>query len=312
MRRLLPSLPILLLAASCAQEPQQKSEDLQAFDVQEDSSNEVAPPAPPPASRSATSAPNAGPNVSPTAAPGVAFNYRYAFRLPAQRIAAVQEQHAQACEKLGLDRCRITGMRYRLVNERDIEAMLAFKLDPAIARQFGKQGNDAVVQAEGMLVDSEISGQDVGSEIAASTRSEAQLAEDLQRIEAQLARAGLRSPERAELQAQAEQLRQSIRSIRTVRTETRESLAKTPMVFQYGSGDLVPGFDTNSPFREAIKQAGDNLIGGLSVLLVILVSLLPWALLALLGWWVWRRVRPGRVVSPAPQAADAEGGPDAG
>ena len=75
-----------------------------------------------------------GPNVGPTAAPGVAFNYRYAFRLAAPRIAAVQEQHAQLCERLTVARCRITGMRYRVVNERDIEAMLAFKLDPAVAR----------------------------------------------------------------------------------------------------------------------------------------------------------------------------------
>ena len=41
---------------------------------------------------------------------------------------------------LGVARCRITGMRYRVVNENDIEAMLAFKLDPAIARRFGQQG----------------------------------------------------------------------------------------------------------------------------------------------------------------------------
>jgi hypothetical protein len=76
----------------------------------------------------------AGPRVSVTAAPGVAFNYDYTFRLPAQRISAVQEQHAQACEKLGVNRCRITGLRYRLVSEREIEAMLSFKLDPSIAR----------------------------------------------------------------------------------------------------------------------------------------------------------------------------------
>src|SRR5881628_1327936 len=48
--------------------------------------------------------------IAPTAAPGVAFNYKYAFRLPAERITAVQEEHAEACEKLGVARCRITGL----------------------------------------------------------------------------------------------------------------------------------------------------------------------------------------------------------
>src|SRR5438045_5771082 len=79
------------------------------------------------------------PGITPTAAPGVAFNYRYAFRLPAERIAGVQEEHAQACEKLGIARCRITGMSFRRTSDREVEARLDFKLDPAIARNFGQQ-----------------------------------------------------------------------------------------------------------------------------------------------------------------------------
>ncbi|WP_324750872.1 hypothetical protein SH591_05535 [Sphingomonas sp. LY54] len=251
-------------------------------------------------------APGSGPAIAPTTAPGIAFNYRYAFRLPGQKIASVQEQHAQACEKLGLSRCRIAGMRYRLVNERDIEAMLAFKLDPAIARQFGKAGIETVANNEGMLIDSEISGDDAGAAIAAANRSEAQLSDDLERIEAQLARAGLAAAERDRLQAEAQQLRQTIRANRDARDEQRESLATTPMVFQYGSGDLVPGFDTHSPMRQALEAAGDNLIGGAAFLFVALATLLPWGVLLLLLWWLVRRLAPKfgsrRAAGPEPQA----------
>src|SRR6187551_3520256 len=105
MRRSL-LLVTLAILASCGGRSQQAAE-FQADDAERASSE---------------------PRVSASAAPGVAFNYRYAFELPALRIAAVQEEHAQACEKLGLSRCRITGMRYRLISERDIEAMLDFKL----------------------------------------------------------------------------------------------------------------------------------------------------------------------------------------
>ena len=66
--------------------------------------------------------------VGPTAAAGVAFNYLYTFRLPAERIAGLQEEHATACEKLGAARCRITGMVYRLSGERDVEARLDFRV----------------------------------------------------------------------------------------------------------------------------------------------------------------------------------------
>jgi hypothetical protein len=57
----------------------------------------------------------------------------------------------------------ITGMRYRLVNQKDVEAMLALRLDPKIARQFGKDATETVKKSDGMLVDQEITGEDVGT-----------------------------------------------------------------------------------------------------------------------------------------------------
>ncbi len=234
----------------------------------------------------------AGPNVGVSGAPGVAFDYRYAFRLPSERISAVQEQHAQACEKLGLARCRITGFRYRLIRDDEIEAMLAFRLDPAIARQFGKSGADLVDRSEGMLVDAEINGTDAGAAIAQANRTEAELNEELQEIEGQLARGGIPAYERARLQSEAQMLRQRIRSNGAGRTANQQSLATTPMAFHYGSGELIPGFDTRSPIRAALEQAWENLVGGVATLLLILITLLPWAALALLGWWLASRLRP--------------------
>jgi hypothetical protein len=289
MRAFLP-LSILLLASACGQESRQPSARTDSMPV----SN----------SADASAEESAGPpGIGVTAAPGVAFNYRYNFRLPADRVGQVQEQHAAACEKLGIDRCRITGMVYRLINDRDREAMLAFKLDPAIARQFGKDGIEAVTRAEGMLTESEITGEDAGSEIAAATRTVGQLEEDLRKIEEQLARAGPRSSDRTELQVQAAQLRESIRSTRTTRAERQESLARTPVVFRYGSGDLAPGSDRGSQIGKALRQSGDNLGNAFAVMIVVLIFLAPWLLLAGLGWWALRllRRRLGRAGSaPAP------------
>lgn len=235
---------------------------------------------------------SAAPGVDVTAAPGVAFNYRYAFRLPSARIAAVQETHAQACEKLGLDRCRITGMRYRLVNQKDIEAMLALRLDPAVARSFGKQATEAVAKSEGMLVDLEISGEDVGSQIKAATRTETQMRADLAEIERQLAAMRANDPRRGELVARAEELRRDIRALTESKAQGEEALAGTPMVFHYGSGNVVPGFDVRSPIRDAIGRAGDNVIGGFATILLILITLLPWLLLGAAAYYAWRWARP--------------------
>jgi len=296
MRRFVPLFALLLATTACGGSERRSEESLRTMDVAESSAaNDVA-----------KDASSRAPGVAISAAPGVAFDYRYAFRLPSERIAAVQEQHAQACEKLGLTRCRITGFRYRVVGDREIEAMLAFKLDPTIARQFGKAGADLVDKAEGMLVDAEINGTDAGAAIALANRTEAELNEELREIERQLARPGLPGYERARLQSEAQALRQQLRSNRAGRTANRESLATTPMAFHYGSGELIPGFDTRSPIRAALAQSWENLVGGVATLLVILITLLPWALVALLGWWLVRKLRPRiQSLGVQPETADA-------
>jgi hypothetical protein len=245
---------------------------------------------------SADASTDAPAGIAPTAAPGVAFNYKYAFRLPAERISAVQEEHAQACEKLGLARCRITGMYYHLSGDREVEARLDFKVDPAIARGFGKEGIAAVNHADGRLVTSEISGTDVGTQIDAANRGEAQQGEALRKIEAQLARSDLKAPERVELQRQAAALREEIAASKAGKAEKQDSLAKTPMSFAYESGDMAPGV------RRSLSDGFGNLVAALEWMLLALITLLPWLLVAGVAWLGWRRF--GRR-SPAEGAAAA-------
>ncbi|MGQ0588207.1 MAG: DUF4349 domain-containing protein [Sphingosinicella sp.] len=297
MRRSSPLL-VLLLASACSQagDPagDRGGQDLKTYDVQES----AAPsPVQVPQTRDSRAA---GPDISPTAAPGVAFNYRYAFRLPTDRVAQVQEQHAQTCESLGPRRCRITGMLYRVVNETDVEAMLAFRLDPAIARRFGRAGVEAVTRAEGMLTESEITGTDVGTEIRRAGRDIAELNEELRRIEARLAQGGLPAAERQRLEAEAQELRRAIQAIQANREEAEETLATTPMVFNYGSGDLVPGPRGRPSLSGALDQALSNFLQGGTVLLIILITLLPWALAIGLIWWIVRRIVVWRRRSTAP------------
>jgi len=279
-------LTAALLAACSQREPDRQSPTLKTFDVHE-------PALAPDESASA-------PGVDVTAAPGVAFDYRYAFRLPSNRISSVQEAHAQACEKLGIDRCRITAMRYRLVNQKDIEAMLALRLDPKLARQFGKDATETVKKADGMLVDQEITGEDVGTRLAGATRSEADLREELRRVEAELARpvpmmkgnvAPQAAVDRQSLLDRAQEIRGQLRALGESKESDKQALAGTPMVFNYGSGSVVPGFDVRSPVRDALQQAADNFVGGVLAILVVLVTVIPWLLIAGLAIWAVRRAR---------------------
>lgn len=292
----LASIALVLALAACGgpnQGDERSASDLETYEAGEAARGSPPPPPPPPpasGSLSADAQSRAGPNVSPTAAPGVAFNYHYSFGLEAERVAAAQERHASMCERLGTARCRITGMLYRVRGDDDIEARLELKLDPAIAREFGREGVGVVVAAEGRLIESRIAGTDVGTAIRQTGRSIADMEADLRRLEARLA-GRLTQGERQSVEYEAQQLRQAIRAAQQNREDAQESLATTPMVFAYGSGDLVPGSDTRRPFRDAMDQAGSNFVDGLAVLFVLIVTLLPWALVGLLGWLGFRALR---------------------
>ncbi len=307
MRRALPFLVVLLATTACGQSERSSyspSDESAPANAVETFAAEDAAAAPSEAARASRAG---GPNIGPTAAPGVAFNYRYAFRLAAPRISEVQERHAQMCEQLGVRQCRITGMLYRVVNNRDIEARLELKLDPAVARRFGREGVDAVVRAQGMLTESQISGVDVGSRITQATRSIGELTAELERIEAQLRSMGS-GARKSELEYQAGQLREQIRALRETRTQSEDSLATTPMVFHYGSGALVPGFDQGPTLKQALDEAGESFLYGVYILMRILIAILPWALAAGLLLWLGRLIRrrwfpTARFAGAAPEPA---------
>ena len=308
MRQSIPF--IVLLLTSCGQERSDPSRVDSRFAsppqevIRVPASPDMVSDAPSP--QNADFAPTAvrspGPAVSPTAAPGVAFNYRYAFRLPPDRIAAVQEHHAQACERLGAARCRITGMLFRVVDARNIEAMLQLKLEPGLARQFGREGIAAVVRAEGALTESEISGLDAAGGIDAANRSLADLTADLARTEAELVRGNRQAPERTRLEYEVRQLRDRIRILRDNRDAQQDSLATTPMLFRYGAGTLVPRAEPDSSLYATAERAFANFGGAMLVMLAILLTLLPWALLAGLIWWLVRRFLPSLPKAPEPVA----------
>src|SRR5918993_1529034 len=307
-------LPIFILIAACSQpEPRESSEDLKTYDTAERPMQinvppPMAPASPPPTdSRADAVAEQGGPNISVTAAPGVAFNYRYAYRLPNARISAAQETHATMCEKLGITRCRITGMRYSLVNERDVSASLELKLDPAIARSFGKDATKVVTDAEGMLVDQQISGVDAGASIERANRGRAELQDELDRVTRELARPGLSSVVRDRLLSEAQSLRARIAALGAQKAADEESLATTPMAFYYGSGRAIPGFDEPAPLKDAFARAAYNFLAAIGFLIIAVATLIPWLLIGALLYWLYRRSRH-RWPSPAPRYR--EGGAD--
>jgi hypothetical protein len=301
VRRSLSFLALLLATTACS-----SGNDGESYSASSDesaNSADIVAPSEIPAS-SPRSTRESGPDIRPASAPGVAFSYNYAFRLDAPRVAEVQQEHQRLCERYTVSRCRVTGMVYRRDNEDDVEAMLSFRVDPAIAGQFGRETVQAVTAAEGLLTNSEITGSDVGSGIQSATRDLAQLEAELVRLEVRLRSAG--TSDKGQLEYEAQMLRQQIRDLRSSRQSQQLSLATTPMVLRYGAGALAPGFDQPPSLSDALEDTGDDFLYSLNLLLVVLVRLLPWSAAALLIWGLVRYVRrrrPGLLVRPEEAAA---------
>lgn len=237
----------------------------------------------------------ASPDISPTAAPGVAFSYGYNFKLDDQRISALQETHAAACESLGISRCRITGLRYSIDENEQVSAMLQVKLEPKIARQFGKNAVADVEKVGGKLVNAEFSGEDEGTAIRTASAEKSDFEARIADIERRLAGLKPGDRERTELQQQLDELRSQLATARQQIATSSERLANTPMTFNYYGKGGVPGFGGENPVAEAWRLMIASGVTLISFVLKGLALLLPWAVLLALLLAAYRS-RFGRAV----------------
>lgn len=235
------------------------------------------------------------PDIAPSAAPNVSFSYGYNFRLADERISGLQEAHAAACEKLGLARCRITGLRYTVGEDDQVSGMLQVKLDPSIARQFGKDAVASVEQAGGRLANAEFSGEDEGDAIRTAATQRSDVEARIAGIEQRLSGLKPGDRERTELQQQLEQLRSELAEARQQISAREERLASTPMTFNYYGKGGIPGFGGENPIAEAWRMTIASAVTLISVGLKVIGVALPWVVLIVLLLMLWRS-RLGRAV----------------
>ena len=275
MKRIVLGLSAVVLAtSSCSREEDRGSDDPQTSAIEESVADSSSP-----ASRSA-------PGIVPTAAPGVAFAYNYGFRMPDAAISAAQEVHAAACEKLGLARCRITGMTYEL-DERDrVEGTLELAVDPLLARAFGRDAIAEVGKREGKLRYARITGEDQNPALDEAARREGSASRTITQLEADLAKAKNEN-ERAQLREQIRQLRTDIQAAQSNAADSEAKVRRTPMTFSYRGGAASRGFAGENPATEAWYLFVDSAATLVSLVLNFLAIALPWlalALLIILGW----------------------------
>ena len=234
------------------------------------------------------------PDIAPSAAPGVAFNYDYQFSLPDKQIAAAQEAHASACERLGLAHCRITGMTYNIDQDEQVTAELELKLDPSIARAFGKSAQQVVEGSYGKLVRLQIGSSDEGATIEQASKRQKDASGQAAELREELAKSKPGSQARANLLSQLQLLEQQGAEQTHAIEASQAALATTPMAFRYYGRGGVPGFRGN-PLMEAWQTFITTVVWLVGIILQALAVLVPLLVLvaAIIGLW---RTRPMRVV----------------
>lgn len=267
---------------------------LSACSKNEDAASETATEA----AADAGASVEAGPGISGAVAPGVAFAYRYAFTLPVDAIATVQQRHAAACERLGQTRCRVTGMAYNQPREGQVQARIDFLLAPDLAHRFGTEGLAAVEEADGKLENASIQGEEAGNEIRLSQQNSAAIEAEIARLEDRLKLGGLTKGERIELQQQLASLREQLRDGAQQRRQKEAAIASTPVVFDYASEGLLGGNTFAKASSASLASAGS----ALSVLLLVAGIALPWIGLLALAWLAWRALRARVAPKPAEPA----------
>jgi hypothetical protein len=239
------------------------------------------------------------PDIDTSVAPGVAFDFRYVFALASDKIGGVQEEHAQACKKLGIARCRVTGMDYQANGNGDINAMMAFKLDPAIATDFTRDAKRTVEKAEGELANANLKGTDLGSNVAVTEANVDEITAELATIDKQISMPGVSKEVRARLVEQASQLREQLRSLKQSGNADKQAIAMTPVVFEYQTRHSIPGFDGTSPMAGAAAASVSSFVTMLQFIMVAIGVIAPWALFGGAIFWLVRRFRKPSVVTDA-------------
>lgn len=236
---------------------------------------------------------------------GGPFDYRYAYRLPGDRVKTVLENNSRRCEQLTARRCRVTAVRYRVEDGRKVSATLTLRIDPAMARDFGDYVSDSVTRAEGQVIDSEAASGDLAR--ASADAPIAALHRELARIAA-----GRTTPEGTE---RTRRIRAALDVISDVTGEDADSLATAPVLITY---EATGGLSRIGAAPQAtLRNAGETLQRSVAAMVQAMAFIGPWLVLALILVFLLRLLIHGRggarpILDPVPDggahAVPVEGG----
>ncbi|MET0269572.1 MAG: DUF4349 domain-containing protein [Sphingomonas sp.] len=229
--------------------------------------------------------------------PQIAYIYRYAFDVPGDSIAAVQDRHIALCDRLGPNGCRVIEMQRASGDAADASGSLKLTVRADLARAFGRALAEAAARAGGTQAESSIAAEDLSRQIVdteARLRSRQALADRL--MDLLRTRNGpvadLVAAERAVAEVQEE-----IDAARSWLAEARGRVATSTFELRYAGGGSAGGFV--APLRGSIATMAGFLGQSMALLMQLAAVLLPWLLVGGAIGYAARRWRGRRAVAAA-------------
>jgi len=283
------------IASVDAEEAYAPTEVAMAPDANREAAADVAEP---------TTSPAPGGDIPVGSMPQIAYRYALGFRMEGDAIKPLQNRHADMCEALGANRCRIISMRQAEQEGNYSYGSLQIAVASGIARDFSKDLEQSSGSVDAELVSSSIDGEDLSKQIVdteARLRSRELLRDRL--MDVLRSRRGTVA-ELVEAERSVAQVNQEIDQARSWLNEMRGRVAFSQMSITYEAGAPAAanqGGGFAGPIYSAWNSLG-SILGSMIAFLMLAVTVL--GPIALLVFGIHRLVRWWRETHPSETPAD--------
>ena len=281
MRARIMAMMAVLALASCGQQANDTATG-QAIDSVE--VREAGPPAP--------AEPGGDPAQAATVATRIAYAYSYRYKLPGDRLAEVAAAHRKLCDDLGPTRCQLISASLEGRDGAYSRGALQLRVAPALARTFGERLGTIVTGADGDLIQSGVTGEDLTRAVIDAEAALTAKRTLRDRLQALLANRQGKLAELLEVERALAQTQQELDAATALIAELRQRLDLSRVDIAYESELPAPSSDAR-PLANALGGVSDVFETSLAVLIQAVAALLPFALLGGAVWAVvrWRRGR---------------------
>ncbi len=223
-----------------------------------------------------------------TNVPQIAYSYRYTYQTDAADMETLQKAHIKLCEEAGPENCRIINQSINGKSDDYGYGELELAVKANQARSFGDKMDGQAGNIGADKSGYQVRGEDLSKQISDSSaklRAKELLAE---RLTAILRTKGGTVSELVEAERALAEVNGEIDTVASWLAQMKGRVAFSAVNIEYNANNPGAG-SFSTPISKVWNSAGSTLGSSIAALMIIFVSILPWAML--LGALIWLRRR---------------------